>query len=224
MSKVGVDEHLGEGDLSSLPKPPRLMRSVTVGVMLVTAAFALWLASSLWGEASFAFRAPHAEQVGILEQSDLGGKVGGFVRGYAHLSGKPSASYRRPFERSAFRVARASAAGKTPAVWVVYAVPAALDGPRFVPPQLVAGRLTRVGDLGVRFRGLASALADLEGGAAAEDYVLLDGETPDALGWVVGLVALLLAFVLFNVASVIRVLRPLPAPEGGGGASPPRED
>ena len=77
-----------------------------------------------------------------------------------------------------------------------------------MPPQLVAGRLTRVADLGVRFQGVRGVLAEA-GGVQAGDWVLVDSETPSAVGWVLGLEVLLLLFVGFNLISVVRVLRPV---------------
>ena len=47
-------------DLAELPRPPRAMRTVTVVVMLLTAALASWLAFSVAPEASYVLRAPAA--------------------------------------------------------------------------------------------------------------------------------------------------------------------
>ncbi len=199
-------------DLAELPRPPRAMRTVTVVVMLLTAALASWLAFSVAPEASYVLRAPAATDVGILPAADLAAHDGDFVRGYAKLDGVPTASYRRPLEAGSYRVGLAGApsgAGvRAERVWVIYRVPAAHDGPRFVPPQLVAGRLTRVADLGVRFQGVRGVLAEA-GGVQAGDWVLVDSETPSAVGWVLGLEVLLLLFVGFNLISVVRVLRPV---------------
>lgn len=215
-----VDED--ERDLAELPRPPRVMRTVTVVVMLLTAALASWLAFALAPEAGYALRAPDAVEVGILPAADLGAHHGDFVRGYAKLDGVPTASYRRPLESGSYRVGLAGAplrkdgvgkggakaAAASDRVWVIYRVPAAHDGPRFVPPQLVAGRLTRIADLGVRFQGVRGVLGEA-GGVQPGDWVLVDSETPSAVGWVLGLEVLLLLFVGFNLFSVVRVLRPI---------------
>jgi hypothetical protein len=204
-------------DFGELPRPPRVMRTVTVAVMIVTALLAGWLAASLLPEALYAFRAPPSRDVGVLPLADLGKHEGGFVRGYAKLEGVPTASYQRPLESGHYRVALAAAppkkidgagAGQSQRVWVVYRVPAAEDGPRFVPPQLVAGRLTRMADLGVRFQGVSGVLSEL-GGVESGDWVLIDGETPKAVGWVLGLEVLLVLFMAFNLLSVVKVLRPV---------------
>lgn len=201
-----------ERDLADLPRPPRVMRTVTVVVMLLTAALASWLAVSLAPEANYALRAPAAVEVGILPAADLASHDGDFVRGYAKLDGVPTASYRRPLESGSYRVGLAGsppgAKGAAERVWVVYRVPAAHDGPRFVPPQLVAGRLTRIAELGVRFQGVRGVLAEA-GGVQSGDWVLVDSETPSAVGWVLGLEVLLLLFIGFNLVSVVRVLRPI---------------
>jgi len=208
-----------EQDLAELPRPRRVMRTVTVVIMVVTALLASWLATSLWPEASYALRAPAAQDLGVLPAADLAAHDGGFVRGYVKLDGVPTASYRRPLESGTYRVGLAApppAAGVDEGaprrVWVIYRVPASEEGPRFVPPKLVAGRLARVRDLGVRFQGVTGVLAQA-GGVQAEDWVLVDSETPSAVGWVLGLEVLLLLFVAFNVVSVARVLRPVRAPD-----------
>ena len=205
-------------DLADLPGPPRAMRTVTVVVMLITAALASWLAVSLAPEASYALRAPAASDVGILPTADLEAHDGDFVRGYAKLDSVPTASYRRTLESGSYRVGLAGTPpgtkGAAARVWVIYRVPAAHDGPRFVPPHLVAGRLSRIADLGVRFQGVRGVLAEA-GGVQPGDWVLVDSETPSSVAWVVGLELLLLLFVGFNMMSVIRVLRPI----RGAGAS-----
>lgn len=205
-----------EADLGELPRPPRVMRTVTVVVMVITALLASWLAASLWPEALYVLRAPAAADVGVLPLAPLGEHDGGFVRGYAELDGVPTVSYQRPLESGHYRVALAAAPAEKQGhrVWVVYRVPEAHDGPRFVPPRLVAGRLTKIADLGVRFQGVSGVLAEL-GGVQSGDWVLVDGETPSAVGWVLGLEVLLLLFVVFNAVSAIRVLRPV-KPMGEG--------
>lgn len=196
-------------------EPRRTMRSVTVAVMALTAIVTGWLAWSLRGEAAYALRSQTPTHAGILTDADLAGHEGSFVRGYARLDGQSAVRFRRPLERDAYRVAQAAPAfrgGTQDAakaeVWVVYGVPAALDGPRFVPPQLVAGRLSRVEDLGVRYGGLADAIAELGGKSNA--WVLIDGEDPEGLGWLLGLEVLLLAFIGFNALAIGRVMRRIP--------------
>jgi hypothetical protein len=202
-------EHLeNELDLENLPQPPRTMRTVTVAVMVVTAAIAAWLAWSIAPEAGYALRAPASKDVGVLAQADLASLRGEFVRGYVKLEGMPAASYRRPLEAGSWRIAKVDPGPDGAGVWVVHRVPTGHEGPRFVPPKLVAGRLAPASSLGVRFSGVGAVIDEL-GGKGGSDHVLVDGETPSATGWLLGLEVLLLMFVMFNIVSVVRLLRPV---------------
>lgn len=198
-----------EGEKAT-PAPKRTMRTVTVAVMGLTAAVTAALMGSLRGEAAYALRSQTPAQLGILSDVDLAPHDGQYVRGYARLDGQPTLRFRRSFERDAYRVALAAPRGEPAGaqVWVVYGVPQALDGPRFVPPELVAGRLARVADLGVRYAGLEAAIAEL--GGRGDSWVVIDGEDPEGLGWLLGLEVLLGCFIGFNLLAIARVLRRIP--------------
>ena len=189
--------------LSNAPAPKRTERTLTVAVMSLTALLTAWLAWSLRGEAAYALTSQTPVELGTLTAQDK--YAGSFVRGRADLQGTPTAGYRRPFESDAYRVSQSKGSN----IWVVYGVPAALDGPRFVPPALVAGRLVRADALGVRFGGIEAAIAELGGKGTANQpiWVLIDGEDPEGMTWVLGLEGLLLLFIAFNVLSIVRVMR-----------------
>jgi hypothetical protein len=132
-----------------------------------------------------------------------------WVRAEGQLSVTEAIRYRRPLERDSYRLASVE---RNPRVWVQIRVPEGEEDPRFVPPNSFVGRFVPVSKLGLRQRGLADAvgaagLAPLRGDA----WLLVDGESPAALRWVLGLLALLLAFAAFNVVGLVRLLRPIPS-------------
>jgi hypothetical protein len=83
-------------------------------------------------------------------------------------------------------------------------------GARFVPPRLVAGRLSRVGELGLRYRGLAKPLEALVPDASSRGWVIVDGEDPRSMAWVAGVEVLVVGFFVWNVAALARILRRRP--------------
>lgn len=192
------------GELRELPKPKRPVRTVTLALMAVTGLLSLLLAFSLRHEASFATERSAAVELGaFVESSELAAHDGDFVRVRVALADQPTAVFERALESTRYRVTQVA-----PERWVIYPVPPQLDGPRFVPPSLVAGRLVRVSDLGVRFRGVKAEMAEL-GGGTASGWVLVDGEDPYTMGWVLALEALLISFAAFNLLSLARLLRPV---------------
>jgi len=190
--------------LRELPKPKRPARTATLALMAVTGLLSLLLAFSLRHEAAFATERSSAVDLGsFVESGELAAHDGGYVRVLVTPRDKPTAVFDRAFEKTSYRVTQVGAER-----WVIYPVPPSLDGPRFVPPALVAGRLVRVSDLGVRFRGVRNEMAALSGGTAS-GWVLVDGEDPFTMGWVLALEALLLSFAAFNLLSLVRLLRPV---------------
>lgn len=193
-----------DGELRELPKPKRPVRTITLALMAVTGLLSLLLAFSLRHEARFATERSRAVDLGgFTEATELAAHDGGYVRVRVALTDRPTAVFERALESTRYRVSQVA-----PERWVVYPVPPQLDGPRFVPPSLVAGRLVRVEDLGVRFRGVEAQMAQL-GGGTASGWVLVDGEDPFTMGWVLALEALLVAFAAFNLLSLVRLLRPV---------------
>jgi hypothetical protein len=193
--------------LTDLPPARRPLKAVTLALMGLTAFLALWLAFGLRSEAGFALEGSQATDVGPLASADLAPLVNGFVRTEVALAGMPTATFSRPVERMRFRVALVAEGEGAAQRWVVFPVARAMDGPRFEPPALVAGRLVRLGDLGVRFRGLDDRLATLTPHVARDAWVLVDGEDPTNMGWVLALELLLLGFAAFNLLSIARLAR-----------------
>jgi hypothetical protein len=120
--------------------------------------------------------------------------------------------YKRPLERDSYRLAQLDG---EPRVWVQVRVPELEEGPRFVPPASFVGRLLPVSALGIRQRGLRSAVGEAGLEPIPDDaWLLLDGESPQGLRWSIGLLVLLLAFSSFSVVGLVRLGRPI-APASG---------
>jgi hypothetical protein len=179
------------------PKPYRTARTITLAAMAVAALASAGLAWGLRGEALYALRRPAAVELPNLEEATLSAHAGAYARAHVKLA-EPAASFRRPFEPSSYQVAQVEGAASP--VFVIYAKPDGYAEPRFLPPALVAGRLERAGDLGTRFRGVGGSVP----GAA---WVLVDGEDPFGNTWILGLEAMLLVFVAFNLAGIAALVR-----------------
>jgi hypothetical protein len=191
-----VTEARLEEDLSRLPAPPRRVRIVALALMAITGALAAWLAIALGPEALYALGDGSAVELGRFRDANPGAADENVrVRAKVELQGAP-VQFKRLLDGNRYH-----AAADGPGRWVVYAVPTSVEGPRFIPPNLVAGRLVRIESLGARFRGLASAIGETSG------WVIVDGEDPESVSWIAGLELLLLAFVAWTTWSIARVLR-----------------
>jgi hypothetical protein len=198
-----MDELSGEAALDELPPPPRTMRTLTIAVMALTALLTAAFALSLFGEARYALSPAAAIDVGSFAEAELGDQhAERYVRARVSIADVPVVRFRRALERDGFRVAHVGS-GR----WVAYRVPDEMDGPRFVAPSLVAGRLVPLSRLGPHYRGLAAALGESSGRAPGQGWLLVDGQRPDSAGWVAGFEALLLLFFGWNVLSLVKVVR-----------------
>jgi hypothetical protein len=187
-------------------RPARPLRTLTIATLVLTAILALIAGISLYPEARYAFEPDKPLEIGALATAELSASLAGrYVRARVELAGKPAVAFHR-FGESERRIALASQGPR----FVEYAVPEGA-GARFVPPDLVAGRLSRVGELGLRYRGLSRPLEGLAPDAATRGWVLVDGEEPKAAAWVAGVFALVAAFFLFCVVSLVRILRKRPS-------------
>jgi hypothetical protein len=186
-------------ELLALPRPPRAARTATLVLMAITVLGSLWLGWSLRFDVRYLFVDDDPVVLPPLAQAPLSSDLEGrFVRSSVALDGAVAASFRRPLDPDVFALARAGDDR-----WVIYRVPGQLAGPRFVPPRLVAGRLAKFSSLGPRFAGVAGAL-----GAPADHWVVIDGEVPDEMGWLLGLEVMLLGCAIWLVSSAVTILRP----------------
>jgi hypothetical protein len=200
-------------ELAELPPPRRPFRRVTLLTLGSGAVASLLFAAAVVPDVLYALHGGSARDVGELARFVPGPELADtWVRAEGQLSVTDAIKYRRPLEHDSYRLASVE---ENPRVWVQIRVPSGEEDPRFVPPDSFVGRLVPVSKLGLRQRGLADAvggagLAPLRGDA----WLLVDGESPAALRWVLGLLALLLAFAAFNVVGLVRLLRPIPSSAG----------
>jgi hypothetical protein len=115
--------------------------------------------------------------------------------------------YGRPLEKDTYRLAQVAG---NPRLWVQIRVPEGMEGPHFVPPVSFVGRLIPFSDASVRHAGLGAAVQAAGAGNVPEDaWLLVDGEAPKTTRWALGLIALFIGFVLFNIYGLYRLLRPV---------------
>jgi hypothetical protein len=204
-------ELLGKADevdpeLVSLPDPPRGERRVTLLVLAVTAVASVAMVASLWRDAAYAFAAPREVDLGELRSAPAGAFApNAFVQARGMLGAAGAIRYERPFVTDSFRVT--PVAGR-PDVYVEVRVPAGEETSRYVPPTELHGRLVRFDATGPRHRGLRGAIAERTGTPVPVNaWLLVDGEAPEQARWAVALVAMFLAFAMWNAAAIARLIR-----------------
>jgi hypothetical protein len=195
-----------ERELPALPPPPKWQRQLTVGVMAVTAVVCVLLAWSLRGDALYSLSAAEPVDLGDLRVASLSsGHANRYVRGYANLEPAPVVQYARTAEPDRYRLLPVAGAS---GVWVEHRVPQGLDGPRFLAPSRVAGRLVPLDQLGLRHRGVADAVEQSrQQERSAGQWLLLEGVDPQSQRWVLALALMLAAFAGWNVWGIARILR-----------------
>lgn len=195
-------------DLTELPEPRRPWRRATFALMALCAACALALSVNLVPELVFALGDRRPVELGELERLKPNrDHHNRWVHGEGTLSAGRAVRLRRPLESDSYRLAQVES---NPKLWVQVRVPQGEEGPHFVPPSSFVGRLISVTDVSVRQQGLREAVERAGFGPMGDDaWILIDGEAPSGLRWVMGIVALLLAFAVFNVVGILRLARPI---------------
>jgi hypothetical protein len=183
-------------DPPSHPAPKRTLRSAALAVMATSALAAALLAYSIHDDALYALHEGDAVELEDFSQADVERHANSYVRSRVELEA-PATKFQRPLEQSHYRVAKAGTDR-----WVVYAVPDGYPEPRFLAPKLVAGRLVKATDLGARFGSVSKT-------TGANAWVLVDGDAPYGSTWLLGLEAMLLGFMLFNLGGIATVVRPV---------------
>jgi hypothetical protein len=189
-------------ELEALPKPRRPGRLLTLIAMSLTIVAAGFMSLALWGEASYALRSRPPIELGELAGFKPKPEAANrWAHGQGSLSGSGAIRYERPLEGDTYRLAPIAGNER---LWVQIRVPEGFEGPHFVPPNSFVGRLVPVGEAGLRYRGLRE-VANMPHDA----WLLIDGESPRATRWALGLLGLFGAFALFNVYGLVRLLRPV---------------
>ena len=204
MSPRGQDDP----ELVALAPPPKYDKMLAVALMSLTVLMSAAMCWSLRSEVAYAFQEPVPQALGELVHWQPDPRLANhYVRASVLLGTKAAIRYERPFEGDSFRL---HAVAGNPKVWVEIRVPEGMEGPRFVPPVHVVGRLVPWGKAGLRHGGVASAVEKYAGKKIPDDaWLLVDGASPRASRWAVALAALFALFGLWNIVQLVRILRPI---------------
>jgi hypothetical protein len=199
-------------ELAELPAPRRPWRRTTLVTLGLGAVASLLLGLAVMPDVAYSLRTGEPRDLGDLRTAPLRAALGdAWVHGEGQLSVQRAIRYARPLEHDTYRLASVEG---NPKLWVQIRVPANEEGPRFVPPDSFVGRLIPMSKLGIRQRGLRDAVAEAGLERPTDDaWLLLDGESPAALRWALGLFGLLAAFAAFNVTGLVKLTRPIPTRE-----------
>jgi len=192
--------------LEQLSPPKRRLRTVALVVMVLTALLAAGTLWSLRGEVLYSFSSDDPVELGNLAAAKLSNELDNrYVRARAALDRGREIRYRRAGDADKHRLVPLKGAKH---LWVEYRVAPEIDGPRYVPPSYLTGRLVKVDRLGLRYHGVQSALTQVVGAdASGRAWLLVDGAKPRSMRWVMALVALLLAFLAWNLYGLVRIIR-----------------
>ncbi len=203
---LGTDEV--DPELVALPAPPRRERTLTVGLLLVTAVLSAGMVVGLRRDAVYAFSRPAITDLGDLSVAPPAAFVeNSHIEGRGLVGAAGAIRYERPFASETFRAFPVLHPSGQPNVWVEVRLPAGAEGERYVPPSSFTGRLVRFDDVGPRHRGLKSAIESRGQRVPAGAWLLVNGEAPGDARWAVRLTALFACFAAWNLYAVARLLR-----------------
>lgn len=195
-------------ELLGLPAPRRPFRRLTLVSLTLTGAVAIAMASALAGDFGYALQSSSVKDVGSLTKLvPQAAQRNSWVQGEGELAPVGGIRYERPLETDSFRLAPLQG---NPKLWVQIRVPAGYENEYFVAPTFFSGRLVPLASLGLRYSTVREAPENAGWGAGhlPEDaWLLIDGETPRANRWVIGLVAMFAAFTLFAAYGLLTLLR-----------------
>jgi hypothetical protein len=195
-------------ELLELPAPPRRERTLTLMVLTVTALACLAMAFALRLDAAYLWAGKAPTDLGDLSTFSPASAPadGTFVKASGLLGASAAIRYERAFVSDTFRVQ--PALGRKD-LFVELRVPEGQETPRYVPPSSFSGRLVKLSSPGLRHRGLAAAIEAKTGVRPADNaYLLVDGEEPEGARGSFGLLVLFVGFAVWNVVSVVRLVRP----------------
>jgi len=195
-------------ELEALPEPRRPGRRVTLVTMAVTLVVSLLMTFALRHEVAYALSGgPPADQGELAEMKPTDELANHWVRAEALLGTDGAIRYARPLDGDTYRLAPVVGNDR---IWVEVRVPSGHEGPHFVPPTSFVGRLIPIQWGGLRHGSLKEEVASAGGRQVPADaWLLVDGESPSGLRWVLGLVTLFGAFAVFNLYGLYRLLRPV---------------
>jgi len=203
---------LAEGpdpELEQLPAPRHPWRRTTIGALVLCFAASVALFLGLQGELAYTLKGGAPTQVGSLAGLSPGRTLSNqWVAAEGELNEFGGIRYERPFEPGTFRLVPVQG---NPKIWVQIRIPAGFEDEHFVPPTAFVGRLAPLKSLGLRYSALADAIEDAgwsKSQMPAEAWVLVDGESPQAIRWVLALSLVLLGFAAFSAWAATSVLRP----------------
>lgn len=196
-------------ELERLPAPRHPWRRTTIVALFACFLASLWLLVGLRSELFYSFQAGSPKEVGPLAKLSPSRRLSnGWVQAEGILDDHGGIGYGRPFEPGSFRLVPVQGNHK---VWVQIRIPAGFEDEHFVPPTTFVGRLAPLHSLGLRYSALADAVEDAgwpRGQIPGDAWVLIDGESPQAVRWVLALSIVLLGFAGFSAWATTSVLRP----------------
>ena len=203
-----ADWDIEDQDMSALPSPPKGQRTVSVVLMSVATIVACLMCWFLRSEFTYAIADAEPAEVGDLASLDLSSTAANqYVDGRGKLEPKAVVQFSRPLEVDSFRVYRVV---DGPKVFVETRVPDGVDASGFAAPSSFAGRLVKLSQAGVRYRGVADSVARETGEDVSLDvWLLVDGASPQSSRWAFALVVLFGLFGFWSVGSLVWVLRPV---------------
>lgn len=194
-------------ELLALPDPPKKGRTLTLAVLALTAIASLAMVFALRRDVAYAIRGAAPVDVGDLRTVDktIDASENGYISAHGMLGAAGGIRYERPFAADTFRAL--PVAGR-PDVWVEVRIPAGQESGRWEPPRSFSGRLVRFHATGPRHRGLASAIAATTDQSVPDKaWLLVDGEAPSASRWSAALAIMFLAFAIWNVGAIAKLVR-----------------
>jgi hypothetical protein len=195
-------------ELLAMPGPPRQRRTLTLAVLAMAAVAAFAMVFALRYDVAYALAGTVEANVGDLRTAGfdtLASHENRLVRAEAMLGAAGGIRYERLLSEDTFRAV--PVAGRRD-VWVEMRLPAGQESGRWEPPRAFSGRLMRFETAGPRHSGLAGAIERTTQEAVPRGaWLLVDGEAPAYERWVLVLAATFMAFAIWHVAAITKMLR-----------------
>jgi len=196
-------------ELADLPAPRHPWRRTTIVALAACFVASIALLLGLRGELAYTLRGGSPKEVGSLAALSPPGPLSNhWVEARGELSEIGGIRYGRPFEPGTFRLAPVAG---NPKIWVQIRVPDGFEDEHFVPPTSFVGRMAPMRSLGLRYSALVDAMGDAgwpNGQMPDDAWILIDGESPRAIRWVLALALVLVGFAGFSVWAATSALRP----------------